>query len=80
MHSFLVATGSLIIKARITHHDDFLYPCQVYSFEATNHKFNPAFKRNFIYKHYSGLLEKALCFQATTNCVDGDWLTYQPIT
>ena len=47
MHSFLAAMSTFINEMpKIANHNYFVYLSQVYSFEAANHKLNPAFKRN----------------------------------
>ena len=72
MHSFIVAKGYFVNKKpRISNHNIFLYSCQDYGFEATNHKLNSA--------HFTWVLEKVL-FVCTASCVYADWLTRQPIT
>ena len=51
MHSFLVAMSYFMNKnPSINNHRIFIYTCQVYSFETTNHKLNPGFCfSNFFY-------------------------------
>ena len=47
IHSSLVPTSAFLHKKPCaTNHSIFIYPCQAYSFEATNHKLNPAFMWN----------------------------------
>ena len=71
-----VAAGFLINKQScVTNHSKFLYPCQVYTFEAANHKLNLALKQNIFYEHYTWVLQKVLCLHATSRCVDADWLS-----
>ena len=64
MHSFLKATCALINKkSSITYHINFIYPQQVYSCEATNHKLIPALKRNiFLQVPYLHDLQKFTLF------------------
>ena len=53
-HSILVAEASSINKKlRFTNRSNFLYSSQIYNFEATNHKLNPAFKENIFYEYYT---------------------------
>ena len=47
MHSFLASMSTFINKKpSTTNHNNFICQCQVYSFEATNDKLNPALKQN----------------------------------
>ena len=81
MNCFLVAMSSLTNKnPRINNHSNFIYPCQVYIFETTNHKLNPSFKRNIFCEHSPWVLGNVLYLYATASCVDAYWLIRQPIT
>ena len=47
IHLSLVGKCAFINKKTYTtNHSDFIYPCQAYSFQGTNHVMNPAFNWN----------------------------------
>ena len=81
-YSFVLhSSGSLINKRPcIASHSNLIYPCQVCSFVATNHKLNPAFKWNIFYEHSPRVLKNVLCLHVTASCIYAYWLTRQPFT
>ena len=67
IHSSLVPTSAFINKnSCVTNHDNFIYPCQAYSFEATNYNLNPAFKWNIF---MTARMSFKKCTIFTYNCM-----------